>query len=161
MTYTHKTKVNKGHWRKNKRWTFKLPAVTADVGAQRNILPVHYIAPGHFWWCGSVSAGWRWPGPMASLKRTHEITAPINQKLHHNIYQEPSKTMNSPKANSHCSFPSDLSGTTSRSSIGEFLGAAHLLKTQWDPAEGPFSPGLPPLTVSQRSPTVLFFRWTN
>lgn len=31
-----------------------------------------------------------------------------------------------PKANSHCSFPSDLSGTTSRSSIGKQMGATAL-----------------------------------
>lgn len=61
------------------------------------------------------------------------------------------KGMNSPKANSHCSFPSDLSGTTSRSSIGKFLGAAHLLKTQWDPLRGTlFSRPSPSLYCSSR-----------
>lgn len=115
---------------------------------------------------------------MASLKQRHENAhqdkmqtmkkkkgkVPSNTKVKAYLFcmyqceelkRMKSKRIDSPKANSHCSFPSDLSGTTSRSSIGKFVGAAHLLKTQWgSPQRDPSLPASPPLTVSQLSPTV-------
>lgn len=130
---------------------------------KQHIIPVHYIAPGHFWWCGSVSAGWRWPGPMASLRQMHENTHPSTEtKTKCKPWQHLANAYSSP-----CASTSKDWTHLRRIPIAHFRVISQgpppdpALASSWEqltslrhnrtPHRDPF-----PLTVLQLSPTVFF-----